>query len=112
MEMKSVVAYAPRDQTLARRRQHLIGLTLDTQIHDVIPANGAIVDDYVPGPQRRGVPFFQFEPIGVAAFAPAARRRFSFFAGHSVSNDRTRVEIHRQQYGYLSRSTIVQRQLL
>lgn len=52
-----MVAHAPRDRALFGRRQYLIGLTLDTQIHDVIAANGTIVDDYVPGPQRHSVPF-------------------------------------------------------
>lgn len=67
------VAYTPGNGALFGRLRLLIGLTLDacmegsvciyvdgrrglTQIHDVIPANGTIVDHNVPSPESDGVP--------------------------------------------------------
>jgi hypothetical protein len=34
----------------------LVGLAVDAQVHDVVTADGAVVDDDVPGPERNGVP--------------------------------------------------------
>ena len=41
---------------------YLISLTLDAEVHDVVPADGAVVHDDVPGPQRHGVPLLHLEP--------------------------------------------------
>ena len=34
----------------------MIGLAVDAEVHDVVAADGAVVDDDVPGPERDGVP--------------------------------------------------------
>ena len=42
---------------------HLVGLALDAQVHDVVPADGAVVHHDVPGPQRYRVPLLHLEPL-------------------------------------------------
>lgn len=46
MEVKRVVAYAPRNIAVIRRRG-LIRLALDARVHDMVPADRAVVDDHV-----------------------------------------------------------------
>jgi len=50
------VADAPSHRTLLRRGRSLVGLAVNAQIHDVVAADGAVVHDDVPGPQRDCVP--------------------------------------------------------
>jgi hypothetical protein len=50
------VADAPCDGTLLARSRGLVGLALDAEVHDVVTANGAVVDDNVPRPESYGVP--------------------------------------------------------
>ena len=52
---------------------HLIGLTLDAQVHDVVPADGAVVHHNVPGPQRHRVPLLHLEPLLLTDLACATR---------------------------------------
>ena len=54
-----MVANSPGDGALLIAR--LIGLALDARVHDVISANGAIVDVDVPGPKSNSIPFFNFK---------------------------------------------------
>jgi hypothetical protein len=50
------VADAPGDGALFARGRSLVRLALDTEVHDVVSADGAVVDDNVPGPESYGVP--------------------------------------------------------
>ncbi len=50
------VANPPGDGALLRRGRSLIGLAVDAQIHDVVAADGAVVDDDVPRPECDRVP--------------------------------------------------------
>lgn len=47
---------SPGNGALLAGRRCLIRLTFDAQVHDVVPANSAVVHDNVPGPQSHGVP--------------------------------------------------------
>jgi len=42
-------------------------LTIDAQIHDVVSADGAVVNDDVPGPESYRVPLLYFESLLVLA---------------------------------------------
>jgi len=53
---KTHVADSPRDSALLTRRGCLVGLTVDAQVHDVVAANGAVVDNNVPSPESDCVP--------------------------------------------------------
>ena len=44
------------------KKFNLIGLALDAEVHDVVAADGAVVDHDVPSPQRNGVPLLHLEP--------------------------------------------------
>lgn len=50
------VADSPRNGTLFTCGGRLVGLALDTEVHDVVTANGAVVDDDVPAPKGYRVP--------------------------------------------------------
>ena len=63
MKVESVVAHAPGDVALLGSGRRLVGLALDAEIHDVIAADRAVVDDDVPRPKRHSVPFFNLEPL-------------------------------------------------
>lgn len=55
-EQAPYVADAPRDSAFLTRGRSLISLTVDTQVHNVVPANGTIVDHDIPRPQRHSIP--------------------------------------------------------
>jgi hypothetical protein len=44
------IADTPRNCALLARGRGLVSLALDAQVHNVIPADGAVVHHYVPGP--------------------------------------------------------------
>lgn len=48
--LHTYITHAPGYRALLAGGRRLIRLTLDAQIHDVIAANGAIVNDNIPGP--------------------------------------------------------------
>ena len=50
------IADTPSDSALLARGAGLVGLTVDAQVHNVVAADGAVVDDDVPGPERDSVP--------------------------------------------------------
>jgi hypothetical protein len=50
------IADTPGDGALFARGRRLVGLALNAQVHDVVTADGAVVDDNVPGPESYGVP--------------------------------------------------------
>lgn len=50
------VADSPSYGALLASSRSLVGLTLNTEVHDVISANGTVVDYNVPRPKRDGIP--------------------------------------------------------
>lgn len=44
VEMKSVVTDSPSNRALFRSSWGLVGLTLDTKIHNVVPADGTVIN--------------------------------------------------------------------
>lgn len=61
VKMESVVAGAPGYCTFLVSGAGLISLTFNTKIHDMISANCAIIDDYIPSPEGYGVPLLDYE---------------------------------------------------
>jgi hypothetical protein len=53
---RTYVADTPGNGALLARGGSLVGLALDAEVHDVVTANGAVVDDDVPSPERYRVP--------------------------------------------------------
>ena len=66
--MEGVVAHPPGHGALLAGGAGLIGLTLDAQVHDVVPADGAVVHNDVPGPQSDGVPLLHLKPLLVLRY--------------------------------------------
>ena len=54
--LNTYVTDPPSHCALFARGGSLVGLAVDAQVHDVVAADGAIVDDDVPGPEGDGVP--------------------------------------------------------
>ena len=66
------VADAPGDGALFARGRSLVGLALDAEVHDVITADGAVVDDNVPSPESYSVPLRSVnnQPVRLKPHAP------------------------------------------
>ena len=65
--MKSMITNAPSHRALITSLSPRVSLTFNAQVHDVISADGAVVDFNVPGPHGYGGPFFDFEALFFAA---------------------------------------------
>lgn len=63
MEVEGVVAYSPSHGALFTGRRGLVGLALDTKIHNVVSADGAVVDNNIPSPQRNSIPLFDLKAL-------------------------------------------------
>jgi len=63
VEVKGVVTYSPRDCALLTCGRGLVRLTLNTEIHDVVSADGTVVDDNVPSPKGDSVPLLDLEVL-------------------------------------------------
>jgi len=61
--MESMVADSPGDGAFLAGSRSLVGLTLDTVVHDVISADGTVVDDNIPSPQSNGIPLLDFKAL-------------------------------------------------
>jgi hypothetical protein len=60
---QTYIANAPGYGALFAGGGGLVGLALDTEVHDVVAADGAVVDDNVPGPEGDGVPLLHLEAL-------------------------------------------------
>ena len=63
MKVEGVIAHPPGNGALLASGAGLVGLALDAQVHDVVPADGAVVHHDIPGPQRHRVPLLHLEPL-------------------------------------------------
>jgi len=61
VEMESVIADSPSHCAFFAGGRGLVRLALDAEVHDMVSANGAVVDNNVPCPQGDGVPFLHLE---------------------------------------------------
>ncbi len=50
------IADTPGNGALFARGTRLVGLAVDAEVHDMVATDGAVVDNYVPGPERYSVP--------------------------------------------------------
>ena len=63
VEVEGVVTHPPGHGTLLASGAGLVGLTLDAEVHDVVPADGAVVHHDIPGPQCHGIPFLHLKSL-------------------------------------------------
>ena len=68
MEVESVVADAPSLIALLLGVGDLVSLAIHTGLHDMVPADGAVVDVDVPGPKRHGIPLSHFKSLLCTGF--------------------------------------------
>ena len=61
VEVERVIAGTPSLRALFRSVRDLLRLALHTRLHDVVSADGTVIDVDVPRPERDGIPFFNFE---------------------------------------------------
>lgn len=76
MKVEGMVTDAPSHGAFIASDRGLVRLALNAEIHNVVTADGTVVDHYVPRPQSHCVPLLDFEAlllfvlaIGVAGFA-------------------------------------------
>ena len=74
MKVKGVITDSPSNRAFSIGGRDLICFSLDAEIHDVVAADGAVVDDDVPSPESNGVPLFHLEPL------------FAAFLGHGAGS--------------------------
>ena len=63
VEVEGVVAHPPGHGALLAGGGGLVGLALDAQVHDVVPADGAVVHHDVPSPESHSVPLLHLESL-------------------------------------------------
>jgi len=63
MEMEGVIADAPGYGAFLAGSRCLVGLAVNAQVHDVVTANGTVVDNNIPGPESDGIPLLDFEAL-------------------------------------------------
>jgi len=61
MEMERVIANTPRNRAIVAASVGLRCLALDTQVHDVVAADGTVVNHDIPRPQRHRIPLLDLE---------------------------------------------------
>ena len=61
MEMKGVIADTPCHSALVVAC--LVGLALDARVHNVVPADGAVVNVNIPSPECDGTPLLDLKDL-------------------------------------------------
>ncbi|KAK7799837.1 hypothetical protein U0070_011571 [Myodes glareolus] len=72
VEMKSMITDSPRNSTLFRSSRRLVGLTFNAKIHNVVPADGTVINYNIPGPEGYRIPLFHFKALLARAAVGAA----------------------------------------
>lgn len=80
--MDAYIADTPCHRTFLRSSRRLVGLTVDAQVHDVVPADSAVVYDDVPRPQCNGVPLEAYVSAGDAPQSIIASYNRTFFTSN------------------------------
>ena len=74
VEVKSMITNSPRHSAFFASCAGLVGLALDAEIHDVVPADGTVIDNDVPSPECDGVPLLDLEALGLLGRRAGAAR--------------------------------------
>ena len=61
VEVESVVADTPRLVAFFLRVGHLVRLAVHAWLHNMVTADGTVVDMDVPAPESHGIPFLDFK---------------------------------------------------
>lgn len=73
VEVESMVTDAPCHGALFRSSGRLVGLTFYAKIHNVVPADGTVINHNIPGPEGYCIPLFHFKALLARAAVGAAR---------------------------------------
>lgn len=68
VKVEGMVTNAPGHSTFLAGGGRLIRLTLDTVVHDVITADGTVVDHNIPRPQGNSIPFLHLKSLLICTF--------------------------------------------
>jgi len=63
MEVEGMIADSPCYGALLAGGRSLVCLTFDTEVHNVVSADGTVVDDNVPSPQSDGIPLLNLKTL-------------------------------------------------
>lgn len=73
VEVKSMVTDSPCNSALFRSSGRLVSLTFYAKIHNVVPADGTVINHNIPGPEGYCIPLFHFKALLARAAVGAAR---------------------------------------
>lgn len=73
VEVKSMVTDSPCNSALFRSSRRLVSLTFYAKIHNVVPADGTVINHNIPGPEGYCIPLFHFKALLARAAVGAAR---------------------------------------
>merc|ERR1719422_467602 len=92
VEVEGVIAHPPSHSALFTGGAGLVCLTLDAQVHDVVPADGAVVHHNVPGPESTGVQLLHLKSLtSLIIFIPLTA--FLFFYSPSRGSSRGHLTV-------------------
>jgi len=63
VEVKCVVTHTPSNCAFLTGLTCLISLTLNTKIHNMVPADSTVINYNIPGPQSNSIPFLDLKPL-------------------------------------------------
>jgi len=92
MEMECMVANTPGDCALFGRRGCLVSLAFYAKVHDMIAADGAVIDNNIPSPQCYGIPLFDLKAFPANEVLGLSLGFCFLLGGHVVVLDI--IEIH------------------
>ena len=63
MEVEGMVALTPGRRAVSLAFRHLRSLAVDAGLHDVVLANGTVINMDIPSPESDSIPFLDFEAL-------------------------------------------------
>jgi hypothetical protein len=86
MKMEGMVANTPCHSALLTSCTGLICLAFNTQVHDVVAADGTIIHNNIPSPQSDSIPLLNFKPLGPLSNSGRTGTRTGTFTRRSRKN--------------------------
>ena len=82
VEVEGMVTNPPSNSTLLTRSTRLVRLALDAEVHNMVPADGAIIHNNIPGPESDGVPLLDLKSLGLLGRGRTCRARALTYGNH------------------------------
>jgi len=100
MEMERMVANTPGDRALFRRRRCLVSLAFYAKVHNVVAADGAVIDNNIPSPQSHGIPLLDFKSLSTNEVLGLPFRFCFFLGGDDVVLNIVNIHVGVRHFAY------------